>query len=243
MTDDRGISGGCTPDGPGSDNTVVVVAIDGPAGSGKSTVARRLAEHINLEYLDTGAMYRAVTLAVLRAGIDPSDEGPVAGVAERVDIELRADGTVLVDGHDATAAIRSSEVNASVSAVAANAKVREEMVERQRRWTRIRGGGVLEGRDIGTVVFPNADLKVYLTASPEVRARRRAGESGTVDVGQVEADLARRDSYDSQRKVNPLRQADDAVEVDTTDLTIDDVVEVLATMLVERRSSKPSGPS
>jgi cytidylate kinase len=210
---------------------IVVVAIDGPAGSGKSTVARRLADKLELHYLDTGAMYRAATLAALRAGIDPTDEAAVAELAQRVDIELRSDGTVHLDGEDATAAIRSAAVNGSVSAVAANAHVRREMVDRQRRWTRIRGGGVLEGRDIGTVVFPDADLKVYLTATPEVRAQRRAGESGTVDVTAVATDLARRDTLDSERAVDPLRQADDADVVDTSDLTIDEVVDVLAEKL------------
>ena len=213
------------------DGSIVVVAIDGPAGSGKSTVARRLADKLKLHYLDTGAMYRAATLATLRAGIDPSDEAAVAEVAQRVDIELRSDGTVHVNGEEATTAIRSPAVNGSVSAVAANAKVREEMVDRQRRWTRIRGGGVLEGRDIGTVVFPDADLKVYLTASPEVRAERRAGESGTADITAVAADLARRDALDSERATDPLRQADDADVVDTSDLTIDEVVDVLARKL------------
>ncbi|MDH3295324.1 MAG: (d)CMP kinase [Acidimicrobiia bacterium] len=210
---------------------IVVVAIDGPAGSGKSTVARRLADEVGLEYLDTGAMYRAATLAVLRAGVEPGDEPAVAEVTRRVDIELRSDGTIHVDGVDSTAAIRFDEVNKSVSEVAANAEVRTEMVERQRRWARIRGGGVLEGRDIGTVVFPDADLKVYLTASPDIRARRRAGESGHADVEIVAADLARRDDLDSQRSVDPLRQADDATVIDTSDLTIDDVVEKLSSML------------
>jgi cytidylate kinase len=176
-------------------------------------------------------MYRAATLAVLRANLDPDDQAAVADLSRSVDIELRSDGAVFVDSIESTVAIRSSAVNRSVSAVAANAEVREELVERQRRWARIRGGGVLEGRDIGTVVFPDADLKVYLTASPEVRARRRAGESGQGDVSAVAADLARRDSLDSGRSVDPLRQADDAVVVDTSDLTIDQVVELLAEML------------
>ncbi len=215
------------------DGSIVVVAIDGPAGSGKSTVARRLADKLELHYLDTGAMYRAATLAVLRAGVDPADEPAVAKVSRNADIDLRGDGSVFVDGLDSTAEIRGDDVNKSVSAVAANADVRAEMVERQRRWTRIRGGGVLEGRDIGTVVFPDADLKVYLTASPEVRASRRAGESGQQDVGAVAADLERRDQLDSQRAVDPLRQADDATVVDTSHLTIDQVVTLLADLLVD----------
>ncbi len=218
------------------DGSIVVVAIDGPAGSGKSTVAKMLAEALGLYYLDTGAMYRAVTLAALTAGVDPADEAAVADLADRVDIELRADGTVFVDGVDATTAIRSEEVDGAVSVVAANQAVRRELVDRQRRWTRLRGGGVLEGRDIGSVVFPDADLKVYLTASPEVRARRRAGEnsSGSVNDGTVETvarDLARRDAYDSGRAHDPLKVADDAEVVDTSDLTIDGVVELLRSML------------
>jgi len=218
------------------EGSIVVVAIDGPAGSGKSTVAKRLAEALGLFYLDTGAMYRAVTLAALNEGLDPSDEPAVAERAERVDIELRSDGTVLVDGADCTEAIRSDAVNGAVSVVAANQAVRRELVDRQRRWTRLRGGGVLEGRDIGSVVFPDADLKVYLTASPEVRARRRAGEQsdGTARDNAVEAvarDLARRDAYDSGRAHDPLKVADDAHVVDTSDLTIDGVVELLVSML------------
>lgn len=211
--------------------SIVVVAIDGPAGSGKSTAARKLADALDLYYLDTGAMYRAVTLAALTAGLDPYDDLAVAEIAERVDIELRADGSCWVDGVDATAAIRSDEVNGAVSIVANNQAVRREMVDRQRRWTRLRGGGVLEGRDIGSVVFPDAHLKVYLTASPEVRARRRAGQSGGSDMAEVAKELARRDAYDSGRDHDPLTVADDAQVVDTSELTIDGVVELLVSML------------
>jgi cytidylate kinase len=203
---------------------LTVVAIDGPAGSGKSTVARKLAEELELEYLDTGAMYRSVTFAVLARGVDPDDEDRVAQLAQEVSIELAPDGTVVVDGVDATTQIRGPEVSRSVSAVAANQAVRVEMVSQQREWTRRRGGGVLEGRDIGTVVFPDAALKVYLTADPEVRAARRAREVTDLDYDSVAADLARRDSYDSGRQHDPLRQADDAVTLDTTGMTIDEVV-------------------
>jgi len=228
------------------DGSIVVVAIDGPAGSGKSTVAKKLAVALDLYYLDTGAMYRAVTLAALTDGVDPSDETAIAGLAERVDIELKVDGTVLVDGRDATVAIRSEQVNGAVSAVAANQAVRRELVERQRRWTRLRGGGVLEGRDIGSVVFPDADLKIYLTASPEVRARRRAGEtgSGLVSEGAVETvarDLARRDAYDSGRAHDPLKVADEAQVVDTSELSIDGVVDLLVSML-DHAKSDPGHP-
>ena len=152
------------------DDDLTVVAIDGPAGSGKSTVGRRLALALGLEYLDTGAMYRSVTFAALAHGIDPEDEDKVASLAREVTIDLQDDGVVVVDGVDATTQIRGPEVSRSVSTIADNQAVRTELVSRQREWARRRGGGVLEGRDIGTVVFPHADLKVYLTADPEIRA-------------------------------------------------------------------------
>ncbi len=220
------------------DGSLLVVAIDGPAGSGKSTVARRLADALGLQYLDTGAMYRAVTFAVLARGVEPDAEEAVAELAEALKIELGADGAVLVDGVDATTEIRSSEVSRCVSEVANNQRVRRELVSRQREWTRQRGGGVLEGRDIGSVVYPDADLKVYLTASPEVRARRRALETSDVSEESVARDLARRDAYDSQRVNDPLRQADGAVTVDTSDLTIDQVVNRLVELL---RVADPGG--
>lgn len=209
------------------DEELTVVAIDGPAGSGKSTVARKLAEALGLDYLDTGAMYRSVTFAALANGVDPEDDDKVALLAREVRIDLRPDGSVLVDGVDATTQIRGPEVSRSVSAVAANQEVRAELVSRQREWARRRGGGVLEGRDIGTVVFPSARLKVYLTAQPEVRAARRAREVTDLDYDSVAADLARRDEYDSTRRHDPLREADDALIVDTSELTIDQVVELL----------------
>ncbi|MGB0995056.1 MAG: (d)CMP kinase, partial [Acidimicrobiales bacterium] len=143
-----------------------VIAIDGPAGSGKSTVARALAKHLGLKYLDTGAMYRAVAFAVLRAGGDPDDAESTTATARLVDLDIGLD-RVMVDGVDATVEIRGPEVSRAVSAVAANPEVRKELVSRQREWAVRQGGGVLEGRDIGTVVFPDAELKVYLTADPE----------------------------------------------------------------------------
>lgn len=212
-----------------SDADLLVIAIDGPAGSGKSTVARRLAEALDLEYLDTGAMYRSVTWAALRGAISLDDRARVARLARELSIELEPDGTVMVDGIDATAAIRSPEVTQAVSIVAANPDVRAELVARQREWTRKRGGGVLEGRDIGTVVFPTARLKVYLTASTEARAARRARDEHSADQAGVADALTRRDAFDSQRQHDPLRQADDALVLDTTNLTIDEVV----TRLVE----------
>ncbi len=210
---------------------MLVVAIDGPAGSGKSTIAKKLAIELGIEYLDTGAMYRAVTFAVLRGGCDPEDSTRVASLARSVDLSVNGDGTVTVDGVDATTEIRGPEVTRAVSTVAANPEVRTELVSRQREWTRRRGGGVLEGRDIGTVVFPDAALKVYLTARPEVRAARRAKEVTDLDYDTVAADLARRDAVDSGRQHDPLRRADGAIEVDTSDLTIDEIITVLVSEL------------
>jgi cytidylate kinase len=201
----------------------LVVALDGPAGTGKSTVGRELARRLGLAHLDTGAMYRAVTWAVLRAGLDPADAEAVGALARRLRLEV-GDGTVLVDGVDATHDIRGAAVTAAVSTVSALPIVRAELRDRQRAWAAERGGGVAEGRDIGTVVFPDARLKVYLTASPEVRARRRAGELGA-DLDEVARDIARRDHADSTRADSPLAQADDAVVVDTSDLTPDQVVD------------------
>jgi cytidylate kinase len=206
---------------------VKVIAIDGPAGSGKSTVARRLADRLGLGYLDTGAMYRAVTFAALRRGIDPADLAPVAALARGVELEVDTD-RVRVDGVDATIEIRGPEVSRAVSLVAANPDVRAELVRRQREWVHERGGGVLEGRDIGTVVFPDAALKVYLTARPDVRAERRAAEVTDLDYETVAADLARRDALDQGRDTDPLRQADDAIELDTSDMTVDEIVADLA---------------
>ena len=222
-------SKGRCPDAPGPDagrhdRELTVIAIDGPAGSGKSTIARRLAEALDLDYLDTGAMYRSVTYAVLEKGVGPADAERVGDIARSTSIELAADGSVAVDGHDATSVIRGPEVSRAVSIVAANPAVRADLVDRQRTWARERGGGVLEGRDIGTVVFPDAKLKIYLTASEAVRAARRARDERTDDTVAVAADLARRDKIDSERRSDPLRQADDAFVLDTSDLTIDEVV-------------------
>jgi cytidylate kinase len=204
-----------------------VIAIDGPAGSGKSTVARRLAERLGLQYLDTGAMYRAVTFAALRRNIDPGDDEPVAELARNVELTVTLEG-VRVDGVDATIEIRGPEVTRAVSTVAANAEVRSEMVARQREWARARGGGVIEGRDIGSVVFPDATLKVYLDARPEVRAARRSKEVSDLDYETVAADIARRDALDQGRDASPLTRSGDAVEVDTSDLDIDEIVELIA---------------
>ena len=207
-----------------------VIAIDGPAGSGKSTVARRLAERLGLDYLDTGAMYRAITFAALRRGIDPADTGPVAQLARAVDLEVTTEH-VRVDGVDATIEIRGPEVSRAVSLVAANPEVRAELVRRQREWAYERSGGVMEGRDIGTVVFPDAMLKVYLNARPDVRAERRAAEVSDLDYETVAADMARRDAFDQGREADPLRRAEDAIQFDTSDISVDEIVDELARRL------------
>jgi cytidylate kinase len=177
-------------------------------------------------------MYRAVTLAAMRHGIDPTDVDRVAELAEQLSLEVGEHG-VLVDGIDATTEIRSREVTSAVSAVAANSAVRTELVARQRRWAKERDGGVLEGRDIGSVVFPNADLKLYLTASPRVRAERRVAEAGG-DVDEIEASIERRDLFDSSRRDSPLVEADGSIVVDTTGLSIDEVLARIE-QLLERR--------
>ncbi len=199
-----------------------VVAIDGPAGSGKSTVSRALARRLGLERLDTGAMYRAVAWAALDRGVDPADTDGVAAIARAAAIEP-GPGPVRIDGVDVTTAIRSPEVSRTVSAVAANPAVRAALVERQRAWRAGHGGGVVEGRDIGTVVFPDADVKVYLTASPEERARRRSDEAAD--------SVARRDRIDSTRAASPLARADDARLLDTTGRSVDSVVEEISSWL------------
>ena len=199
-------------------------------------MARALAKHLGLKYLDTGAMYRAVAFAVLRAGGDPDDAESTSATARLVDLDIGLD-RVMVDGVDATVEIRGPEVSRAVSAVAANPEVRKELVSRQREWAGRQGGGVLEGRDIGTVVFPDAELKVYLTADPEVRARRRAKEVTDLDYEQVAADIARRDALDTTRAADPLVEAADATVVDTTGLDIDEVVATITELLDEEASS------
>jgi cytidylate kinase len=207
-----------------------VIAIDGPAGSGKSTVARRLATRLGLEYLDTGAMYRAVAFAALSRGVEPDDNERVADIARAAEIAVDDQG-VRIDGVDATVEIRGPEVTRAVSLVAANPVVRRELHIRQKDWARRRGGGVIEGRDIGSVVFPDAVLKVYLTAQPDVRAGRRAKEVSDLDYHTVAADIARRDAYDQTRAHDPLAEADDAIVIDTSMLSIDEVVDRLEDLL------------
>ena len=202
--------------------SVNVVAIDGPAGAGKSTIARELASKLNLPYLDTGAMYRGITCAALRRGIDVNDVGAVAQLALSTVLDI-SDDALVVDGLDATQDIRGEAVTRAVSAVAANSGVRTELRERQRNWVAERGGGVVEGRDIATVVFPDARLKVFLTASPLVRAQRRVAQIGG-DVEQIARDIAERDHKDSTRSDSPLRESENYLSVDTSDRSISDVV-------------------
>ncbi len=211
---------------------VRVIAIDGPAGSGKSTVARRVAARLGLDYLDTGAMYRAVAFEAIRRGIDPDDADTVAELTRQMDLQVEE--RVTVNGTDATVEIRGPEVTRAVSVVAANPAVRHELVLRQREWAEAHGGGVVEGRDIGTVVFPHAPLKVFLTASEDARAERRSKEMLDRQYDEVAADLARRDRIDSTRAASPLSAAGDAVQVDTTDLGADQVVEHVLALVAER---------
>ena len=214
---------------------MIVVAIDGPAGAGKSTIAKALAAKLGVRYLDTGAMYRAVTFAAMTSGIELSNQDLVAELTRKSKM-LLTDETVMINGLDATIAIRSSEVTAAVSTVAANSQVRTELRERQRQWIADHKGGVVEGRDIGSVVFPDATLKVYLTASPIVRAKRRVAQSGG-NVDEIAASIASRDLQDSSRSDSPLTQTDDAITIDTSDRSIDEVVAQLVEM-TDQRSSK-----
>lgn len=217
----------------GSRSASCVVAVDGPSGSGKSTVSRRLAEALGARYLDTGAMYRAVTWAVLRDGVDPGDAEAVAKIAAHLTITIGtdpADPFVRVDGAAVEREIRGADVTAAVSAVAAVPAVRRILVAQQQQIIAASQRIVVEGRDIGAVVAPDADLKVYLTASVSERARRRSAENDS-ELGLTTVDLNRRDHLDSSRATDPLRQAPDAVVLDSTELGVDEVVSRLIAML------------
>jgi len=223
----------------------VVVAIDGPAGSGKSTVSRAVAERLGLSFLDTGAMYRALTWWMLENGVDLADPGAIAAVCGKPVIVIGTDAgrpTITVDGADVSGEIRSPEVTANVSAVAAVPEVRARLVEIQRVSAAAAAAGIVaEGRDIGTVVFPRATAKIFLTASPEARAERRAAElrAKGVDEATVQAmaaDLIRRDAYDSTRATSPLVRAEDAVELDTSGLTLEQVIENVVRVVEQRRA-------
>jgi cytidylate kinase len=212
----------------------LVIAIDGPAGAGKSTLARAVAERLGCPHLDTGAMYRAVTLLALRDGVVADAEAASALARE---MTLEVNNAVVLDGEDVTAAIRTPEVDAAVSEVSAHPSVRSELVARQRRWAAESGSAVVEGRDIGSVVFPDARLKVFLTAHPDERARRRAeqlagvGTGDPVAAGDAVVAISRRDGLDSSRAASPLLVPDGAIVVDSTGRAVADVVEEVLSYL------------
>lgn len=213
------------------------IAIDGPAGTGKSTLARTLAGRVGGAYLDTGAMYRVATLHVLREGIDPEDGEAVSAATADLPLEIGTDAgaeRILLDSEDVSEEIRTAPVTANVSAVSAVAQVRENLVRLQRRLAAGGGTVVLEGRDIGTVVLPDAEVKIYLTASPEVRARRRTDQDRAAgraaEYEEVLAAVIERDRKDSTRAASPLRPAADAVVIDTSDLTLEEVLDRLVAL-------------
>jgi cytidylate kinase len=219
----------------------VIVAIDGPSGTGKSSTSKAVAAELGLSYLDTGAQYRAITWWMITNGIDVDDAAAVADAAGKPVIVSGTDPshpTITVDGVDASGPIRTQEVTSKVSAVSAVPEVRTRITELQRSIAAAAPHGiVVEGRDIGTTVLPDADLKIFLTASPEARAARRAGELKGADVSATREALIKRDAADSSRKTSPLAKADDAVEVDTTELTLQQVVECVVTLVEEKRAA------
>ena len=221
---------------PASTHAMIVIAIDGPAGAGKSTIAKALAKKLSLRYLDTGAMYRAVTFAALTRNLDLSNESAIAKVASEC-VMLIDDDSIIIDGLDATQEIRGQKVTRAVSIVATNSLVRTELRGRQQQWVSDHGGGVVEGRDIGSVVFPDATLKVYLTASPLVRAKRRVAQSGG-DVELIAAEIAERDQRDSSRSDSPLMKTSDSVMVDTSNIDVNEVVEHIERLVVARQQNK-----
>jgi cytidylate kinase len=218
-----------------------VIAIDGPAGSGKSSVSRKVAAALNWVMLDTGAMYRAITCAVLEAGVTPEDSAKVAEIAKLVGVRVDTDpnvSTVFLNGVDVTNEIRSTEVTAAVSAVSAVIAVRERLVELQRETvSKSQHGIVIEGRDIGSVVLPDAKLKIYLTADPRVRAFRRSSERGNTvteaDLDAMQANIMERDSKDSSRDISPLQVATDAVVIDTSHMSLGQVVDAVTDLARE----------
>ncbi|MER6224717.1 (d)CMP kinase [Streptomyces sp. 900105755] len=220
----------------------VIVAIDGPSGTGKSSTSKAVAEQLGLSYLDTGAQYRAITWWMVNSGIDLTDPTAIAAVAGKPEIVSGTDPvkpTITVDGVDVSGPIRTEEVTSKVSAVSAVPEVRTRISELQRTLARAAAHGiVVEGRDIGTTVLPDADLKVFLTASPEARAARRSGELKGADVNATREALVKRDAADSSRTTSPLAKAGDAVEVDTTELTLAQVIECVVTLVEEKRAGK-----
>lgn len=224
----------------------MVIAIDGPSGVGKSTITKRVATILGLAYLDTGATYRAATVAVLRSRASMTDPAAMLRAVEKSEIDY-IDGVIRLDDEPIAEETRSEAVTQAVTPVSANPELRAHVVAIQRAWVAERGGqAVVEGRDIGTVVFPNAPVKVFLTAAPEVRARRRAGdaESREMSFEAISADLERRDHADSTRNASPLLKADDAVEIDTSSMGIEEVVaavlDLVATAQTLKRSNAPA---
>lgn len=222
-------------------NKKLVVAIDGPAGAGKSTIAKLVAEQLGYAYIDTGAMYRSVTWKFLQTK-EAFNEQLISELAEKMVIEFRPEAKVnrvFVDGVEVTEAIRKSEVTCNVSKVAAIGTVREAMVDQQRRMGEA-GGVLMDGRDIGTVVFPNADLKIFLTATVEERARRRYKEltekGESIDLAKLQQEIAERDKQDSEREISPLRQAEDALLLDSSDMTIAQVAEFIIKLVQEKEN-------
>jgi CMP/dCMP kinase len=225
-------------------NTKLVIAIDGPAASGKSTTAKLVAARLGYVHIDTGAMYRAVTLKVIRSGVDINDRQRIAQLVAETHVKLASNGgklTVYLDGIDVTEEIRTLEVSRAVSAVSSLREVREAMVREQRAMGKS-GGIVLDGRDIGTVVFPDADLKFFMVASIEARAHRRLlelSEKGeTTSVDRLAEEIAKRDHLDSTRSEAPLKRADDAITVDTSQMTIEDQVNLVVTKAHERMEGR-----
>ncbi|WP_420032888.1 (d)CMP kinase [Streptomyces sp. cg28] len=220
----------------------VIVAIDGPSGTGKSSTSKAVAAQLGLSYLDTGAQYRAITWWMVNNGIDLTDPTAIAAVAGKADIVSGTDPsapTITVDGTDVAGPIRTTEVTSKVSAVSAVPEVRARITDLQRSIAKgAEVGIVVEGRDIGTTVLPDADLKIFLTASPEARAARRSGELKGADVKATQDALVARDKADSSRKTSPLAKAGDAVEVDTTELTLQQVIECVVTLVEEKRAAK-----
>ncbi len=218
----------------------MIIAIDGPSGSGKSTLGRMLARALDLLYIDTGSMYRAVALAVIDAGVNPGDTEAVTDLANRIEIDLEGDPdslSVLLNGRDITDRLRTESVTDMSSVISTIPGVRRAMVERQRAMGR--RGAVLNGRDIGTVVFPDADIKFFLTAVPEERAERRFKEdqmtaSASTSLAETLADMIERDRRDSTRADSPLKIADDAIVVDSTGKTIDEVFEIMMERIASR---------